>query len=111
MIMHKNLANGRWFELSLVEQLSNVGSEVGRTINWKKKNNIEFSQKAFERALELLDLTIMDPKNRKRLKEVLRVREFLVDHFMCHSQYGYTDESWERYFYYFAYVVAARNGK
>jgi len=32
MIVHKQLASGRWFKLSLVEQLANVGSDVERTI-------------------------------------------------------------------------------
>lgn len=67
MIIHKQLAAGRWFELSLVEQLANVGSDIERTIQWKKKGDFEYSKEAFLRALELLDLTIADPKNRKRL--------------------------------------------
>ena len=94
MIIHKQLAAGRWFELSLVEQLANVGSEIERTIIWKKKD-INLSNKAFERALELLDLTVADPKNKGRLKEVLRVREVLVDHFV----------------YYFNYAAALRRGR
>lgn len=65
MKMHKDLASGRWFELSLVEQLANVGSDIERTIQWKKKEDLEYSKKAFERALELLDLTIADPKKQK----------------------------------------------
>jgi hypothetical protein len=28
MTIHKELAAGRWFELSLVEQLANIGSDV-----------------------------------------------------------------------------------
>ena len=43
-------------------------------------------QKALERAIELLDLTIADPKNKKRLKEVLRVREALLDHFIFDNE-------------------------
>jgi len=104
---HKNLAAGRWFELSLVEQLANVGSEVHRTTSWKNKSDLEYSQKAFERALELLDLTIADKKNIERLKEIVRARECLVDYFMYDNIYGSSDEKWENYFYAFAY--AARN--
>jgi len=104
---HKDLANGHWFELSLIEQLANVGSEVHRTISWKSNGNPEYSQKAFERALELLDFTIADPKNIGRLKELTRTRECLVDYFMYDNIYGSSDEKWEKYFYAFAY--AARN--
>lgn len=70
--IHKELAAGKWRELTLMEQLGNVGSEVGRTILWKKKGDTDQSRKAFERALELMDLTIQDPKNRYRLKEICR---------------------------------------
>src|SRR3990172_6526119 len=98
MIVHKELAAGRWFELSLVEQLANIGSDVHRTIQWKKKEHLDYSQKAFERALELIDLTVADPKNRGRLREVLRVREALIDYFVYSNEYGSTDEVWEHYF-------------
>jgi hypothetical protein len=36
-IIHKSLAAGRWFELSFIEQFANIGSDVERTIQWKKK--------------------------------------------------------------------------
>jgi len=110
-IHHKQLAPERWFELSLVEQLANVGSDIERTIQWKKKGNLEYSQRAFERALELIDLTVADPKNRKRLKEVLRAREMLVDHFVYDNSYSSTDESWQRYFLQFNYAAAIQRGK
>lgn len=111
MIQHKNLASGRWFELSLIEQLANVGSEIERTINWEKKGNLEYSQKAFERALELIDLTIADPKNRMRLKEVVRTREALVDHFVYDNIYQSTHEIWQKYFFQFAYAAAIQRGR
>lgn len=94
---HKNLAEGRWFTMPLVEQMANVGSEVQRAINWKK-NNKEYSQKAFERALELIDLTVADGKNRRRLKEILRLREALADYFVFKNSYYSSDESWQKYF-------------
>lgn len=105
---HKELAAGRWFSLSLVEQLANVGSDVIRTIKWKNKDNMDFSKKAFERALELLDLTVTDPKNRYRLKELLRAREALVDYFIFDNQYSSTDKLWEKYFYHFNYAAALK---
>lgn len=109
--MHKELAAGRWFQLSLVEQLANVGSDIERTIQWKKKGDAEYSQKAFERALELIDLTVADPKNKGRLREVLRTREALVDYFMYDNEYNTTDEIWQKYFYDFAYAAAIRRGR
>lgn len=104
---HKNLSNGRWFELSFIEQMANVGSEVIRAINWKKKGETEYSRHAIERALELLYLTIGDNKNRiySRLKELTRVYEVLVDYFYFDNIYCSSDELWEKYFYAFNYAA------
>jgi len=104
---HKDLLGEKWYALSLMEQLANVGSEVHRTISWRNKGDTEYSQRAFERSLELLDFTIADPKNIDRLKELTRMRECLVDYFMYDNIYGSSDEKWEKYFYAFAF--AARN--
>ena len=111
MIMHQDLTPDRWFKLSLIEQLANVGTDIARTIKWKNKGNFEYSRQAFYRALELLDLTIDDPKNRKRLKEVLRTREALVDHFVYDNVYNTTDEIWQKYFYQFNYAAALQRGR
>jgi hypothetical protein len=40
--------------------MANTGSEVERALSWKQRGNAEFSTRAIERALELLDLTIAD---------------------------------------------------
>lgn len=98
---HKELSRGRWKELSFFDQMANIGSEVERALKWKDKN-AEDSQLAFERALELIDLTIADGKNRKRLRELTRIRENLVDYFVCGNNYSSSEESWRNYFYSFA---------
>lgn len=102
---HKELAQGRWFEFSLMEQLGNVGSEISRAINWKNKGNQKYSWQAFLRALELIDLTIADKKNLLRLKEIVRMREVLVDFFAGENQFKSTDISWQKYFLQFAYAA------
>ena len=105
---HAQLAAGAWFNLSLVEQLANIGSEVIRAINWKNKGNQEYSKMAFERALELFDLTMSDVKNSQRLREVARAREMLVDSFGTNN-YKSSDQQWQKYFLEFNY--AAQNLK
>lgn len=105
---HKELASGKWFELSLIEQMANVGSEIYRAINWRKKGDIKYAQMAFERALELFDLTAGDPKNKNRLKEILRCRELFCDFFVGDNQYQSTDNSWQNYFYSFNYAARLR---
>ena len=107
MIFNKQFEE-RWFKFSLLEQMANIGAEIGMAINWSKKSKEE-SQKFFERGLELLDLTINDKKNKKRLKELLRVRECLVDYFCFNNTYGSSDENWNNYFYAFNYAVRANH--
>lgn len=112
MIIHKGLTLERWFTFSLYEQLANVGAEIGRTIYWKKTGDLEHSRLAFERALELLDFTIRDPKHRgARLKELVRTREALIDHFVYDNEYQTTDELWDDYFYAFNYAAALQRGR
>ncbi len=72
--IHKSLAAGRWFELTLAEQMGNIGSEVHRSINSFLKKDDRF-QSAFERALELFDLTLEDKRWMGRYKEICRSRE------------------------------------
>ncbi len=109
--LHKGLTPERWARFSLMEQLANVGMDVERTISWKKKGDLEYSRKAFERALDLLYLTIADPKNKKRLYEILRMKETLLDHFLSNNEYATTDESWQQYFYGFNYAAAIARGR
>lgn len=95
--------------MPFIEQMANIGSEVERTINWREKNS-EFSKMAFERGLELLDLTIIDPKNKRRLKEICRLREVLADYFCFDNIYGSTDKNMHDYFYAFNYAAAIKRG-
>lgn len=106
--IHKNLAAGRWFQMSLAEQLGNVGSEVGRAANWLEKKNLEQKERALERAFDLLNLTVGDKRwVGPKLKELCRVREVLADTFYGDGAYGATPRSMEKYFYH--YAVEARN--
>ena len=89
---HRDLAAGRWWALSLSEQLGNVGSEISRAIRWTSRNP-DTAQAALYRALELLDLTLADPRwlqARHRLREIARAREVVVDFFAGANQYGST---------------------
>lgn len=61
-IYHKQLAAGRWKELSLIEQLGNIGSEVSRTFRNFKQNDKGGFDISFEKAIELFDLTLDDER-------------------------------------------------
>jgi hypothetical protein len=104
---HKELASGRWNELSLAEQMANIGSEVGRAIRWRQKGNAELAQRAAFRALELLDLSLGAGHSYPRLKEIARVRETLVDYLLGSNDFGSSDAVWQRYFDHFNYLARA----
>ncbi len=102
---HPQLIAGRWKKIQLCEQLAHVGSEVERAINWKEKGNIEYSQFAFFRCLELLDLTIACDYTYSQLKELTRLRECLVDYFFGKNSYSSSAGLWRKYFYAFNYIT------
>lgn len=102
---HKELAAGRWKQLSFVEQMANIGSEVERALNWQAKNNTPYCQQAFERSLELLDLTLENNDKISRLKELARLREAITDYFFGTNQFKSTEESWRKYFLPFVYAA------
>jgi len=80
-----------------MEQLGNVGSDVARAARWYGKDQQRCEQ-AFDRALELLDLTISD----ERWKELTRARELLCDAMFGGQTYGSDLASLDRYFIHFA---------
>ena len=106
-MQHRELAAGRWRAMGLMEQLANVGSEVERAINWQGRNQA-YAVTAAERGLELLWLTIDDPRNRGRLRELTRLYEVLVDYFFGENQYRSSDELWRRYFGAYTWAVRAK---
>ncbi len=112
-VIHTGLGSGRWLNMSLMVQLANVGSDVHRAISWRDKGDLELSHQAFLRALELISFTIADPKYTKKgcHKELVRMREVMLDYFMADNKYGSTDALWESYFYHFTYAAALERGR
>ncbi len=85
-LIHASLADGRWFAMSIAEQMANVGSEYERALRWKERGHTDYFEHALQRMLELFDLTIADPRWRNhRLKELCRVREIVRDQ-LCSEQ-------------------------
>ena len=78
---NSRLNDERWKSISFIEQMANIGSEVGRTAKWVQKAKPTLAESAFERALELIDLTIRygrldSPYRGTMLKELCRIREY-----------------------------------
>ena len=88
----------RWFAMGIGEQISNVGSEVNRAIRYKNKNEEDKKRCFYEKAVELLELTCDDPKNRHRCGELRAAIEELTDYFVGDNEYNTTDEVLMKYY-------------
>jgi len=102
---HVGLADGRWQQLTLVEQLANIGSEYGRAARARAAENVPRLEAALDRCLELFDLSLADDRWRGRRRELARAREVV-----CRVLLGTGDRrsealSLDRYF--LAFAVAA----
>lgn len=105
----------KWSEMPFVSQMANIGSEVGRTLKWKKKGNDTQAQKAFIRALDLFDLTVRVGRTNDTdassvrgpmLKELLRARDsFCAEYFSTDPE---ALSSSEKYFSHFAKAYSLR---
>lgn len=97
----------KWAKLSLMEQLGNIGSEVGRAASWQGRDTKTFTG-AVERALELFDLTLDDERwIGPRHREIACAREVFCDAFYGGHLYHSSMKDLERYF--FPYALLARN--
>ena len=107
--VHQTMAAGGWKRFSLAEQLGNVGSEVERAIRARAAGDKGRFESAFERALELLALTIADDRwAGPRRREICRTREVVCDALHGDNEYHSSDESLAKYFLEFA-ITARMN--
>jgi hypothetical protein len=108
---HPGLAAGRWHTMSLVEQLGNAGSEVNRALNAFTEERTPRWERAFARALELLDLSAADPRwSVARRREILRARELFCRVFFDTSAEPDLGAYLQKYFLQFA-IAARRPGQ
>ncbi len=108
-LMHKGLADGKWGELTLMEQLANIGSEVGRAARAKSLGNEGRLAGALDRGLELFDLTLADARWAGRRREIARAREIVCDFLVGANVHGSSPGSLDGYFR--PFMVAARRDR
>ena len=111
-MQHKTLEDGRWANMPFIEQMANIGSEISRTANWKEKGSEKRAQAAFDRAIELIDLTLKygrthEPGRSSMLRELCRLREILCEEYLSLDKSAL--KSFDNYFLQFG--MAARNRK
>lgn len=105
-MLHKNLQE-KWSKMSLVEQMGNIGSEVGRAAKSQTQNSERFWG-TVERALELFDLTLGDKRWRGHLQEIGRAKEVFCDAVLGGREYNSFLPDLERYFRQFALLARSR---
>ena len=109
---HQDLAAGRWFTFSIAAQLGNVGSEYERALRWKRQGDNDRFEHAFARMLELVDLTIADPRwKNHRLKELTRLREVICDELDSNASEFVHQSDLRQYFLYFGILARSERDK
>ena len=109
-MQHQSLDNGRWAEMTLAQQMSNIGSETSRIYKALIAGKEERAEKAFVRFQELIDLTIKygransSPLLRSSLlEELCRLRELYCQSFTQRESANLL--SFNKYFDHFATVA------
>lgn len=101
LVHHVGLED-EWGSKSLEYQMGNIGSEVSRAL--KSQDKPARFKGAFERALELFDLTIecgVHKYSRGTMREICRAREEFCDYFNGNS-YNTDPVKMQRYYDQFA---------
>ena len=76
---HKTLTEEKWAQFPFYKQLLMIANELNRAKNWIIKGDSEEVRNCYERAFELIDLTVSVSVRRKALRELLRFREMLAE--------------------------------
>ena len=82
----------RWNKMCISEQILNIGGEVQRALDRKNRNERELSEKYLAKAIDWIELTKQDPKNRGRIEEMSIVEDELKDYF-GNNNYKNDDDS------------------
>lgn len=98
---HKGLNLEQWRQLSFEYQLGNIGSEITRARIWDEKGDNEQRNRALERALELIDLTLQDTQ----AGEIKILRDVVQDKLAMKNAYDCPLDTLENYFLPFALLA------
>jgi hypothetical protein len=79
LIFHKSLSLEKWSAYPKMQQILLISNELNRAKNWIIKMQNNEANNAYERAFELIDLTIADIKWKNTSVELLRLKETLAE--------------------------------
>jgi hypothetical protein len=87
-VWHKSMNSEKWNRYPRERQILMIGSEFARAKNLRRDNIVGEVAQCYERAFELIDFCVMDPKWHSKLKELLRFREALGELYLNPSNDG-----------------------
>lgn len=79
---HKTLTPEKWKRFPVYKQLLMIANELNRAKNWILKNDYQEVKNCYERAFELIDLTVSVSVGKRILKELLRFREVFAEFYL-----------------------------
>jgi hypothetical protein len=89
---HRTLTEEKWSKFPFSKQIIMIANELNRAKNWLIKNDLAEVKNCYERAFELLDLTInttankylllKENKYKNQLRELLRFREMFAEQYI-----------------------------
>ena len=77
-MLHTGLTSDKWKLFGIDKQILMIANEINRAKNWIEKKDFEKVSHCYERAIELVDLTVECSKNTNFTRELLRYREQLA---------------------------------
>lgn len=92
----------QWFQLTLPEQMVNIGNEVKRAVRFD--DNTEKKTVFLDKAIAYTELTMQDPKNRKVLPELKISMDVLTDYRGVH-EINCSKEDIRKYYMNYALMV------
>ena len=84
--LHKTLTPEKWRKFSEAQQILMIACEINRAKHWIQKNDREAVNDCYERAFELLDLTVSLTEKKNKRKELLRLREVIASQYIVEKK-------------------------
>ena len=75
---HRDLTKEKWSQFPFFQQILMVANELHRANKWIEKGDFSEVKLCYERAFELLYLTVEIPPKERKLRELLRFKEMLA---------------------------------
>jgi hypothetical protein len=79
---HKTLSPEKWKSFPFPRQILMIANELNRAGVWIGKDDLLEAKLCYERALELIWLTVPGIKNVRKLREMLRLRGVLASRYL-----------------------------